>query len=302
MRVPIRIPVLISGLAFGLAAAAWAEGPMPWLPLFDGRSLDQWSYAKNFWRTDSGMLVGQGKSPITTFCHTARPFSDFVLSGWTRLWETSAGYANSGIQYRSRFIDSLAHRMQGYQWDIGGGFDGSILPEGGFPMDAPPREISEACRATIRKNGWNHVVITADQGRIRHELNGVTCLEYQASVAEGYIGLQLPATNLVMKVDFRDLYIRPLNGSFAIPDSEAVFLDGAYATRIAADRYRIAAPAAKASAFSRSAGAAGMAYLVGYPGCRPWRADARGRALPAAPPRAKGGIAAKAEFMTEVEP
>ena len=225
MRNPNRVPILI----LALAAAACAQRDTAWLPLFGGKDMAKWAFSKDCWRADSGMLIGQGKSAFSTFCHTRRAYSDFVFSGWTRLWETSAGYANSGIQYRSGFIDSTSHRMQGYQWDIGGGFDGSILPENGFPLDAPPREVSEACRGTIRKNGWNHVVITADRGVVRHELNGVTCLEFQASVTEGYIGLQFPATATVMKVDFRDLYIRPLNGSFSIPDSEAVY-PGEYTT------------------------------------------------------------------------
>ncbi len=231
MRYPIRSGITVLAV-LGSIAAGWAaetQSDVAWLPLFDGKALSKWSFAPDFWRADSGMLIGQGKSSVSTFCHTRAAYSDFVFSGWTRLWETTAAYSNSGIQYRSGFIDSLSHRMQGYQWDIGGGFDGSLLPENGFPHDTPPREISEACRASIRKNGWNHVVITADRGLIRHELNGITCLEFNASVADGYIGFQFPATTTVMKVDFRDLYIRPLNGSFVIPDSEAVYL-GLYHT------------------------------------------------------------------------
>lgn len=267
MRDPKRVPFLI----LAALAAAGAQDRTAWLPLFDGGDLSQWSYAREFWRSDSGMLIGQGKSSTSTFCHTSRAYSDFVLSGWTRLWETSAGQANSGIQYRSRFTDSLAHRMQGYQWDIGGGFDGSILPEGGFPADAPPREVSEACRATIRKNGWNHVVITADKGHIRHQLNGVTCLEFQASVAAGYFGLQFPATPLVMKVDFRDIFIRPLNGSFAIPDSLAVWMDGSNAVPLGL-RPESRVPKAAPGGF-------GVTFPMGYPA---WgrRADALGRRVP----------------------
>jgi hypothetical protein len=264
MRFPITAAVVAGGMAWG----AWAQAGTAWLPLFDGKGLERWDYDPAFWRTDSGMLVGQGKATQATFCHTRLPYSDFVFSGWTRLWETSAGYANSGIQYRSQLTDSLAHRMQGYQWDIGGGFDGSLLPEDGFPPDVPPRVVSEACRAAIRRNAWNHVVITADRGTVRHELNGVACLEYRASVAAGYIGLQLPATATVMKVDFRDLYIRPLNGSFAVPDSEAAYLDATYASSTR--------PPLRAGTAGRYAplGNIWVTSVPGYPG---WF-DARGRA------------------------
>jgi hypothetical protein len=174
------------------------------------------------------MLQGQGKSTYNTFCHTDRKYSDFVLSVKARLWQTSAGYTNSGLQYRSVFIDSATHRMKGYQADIGDGLDGSMYPEGAYPADAK-MVGNDACRKFIEPNGWNHFLITADGGKVRHELNGNFCAEFTASVLEGYIGLQLHATSLVMKVDFKDLYIRPLNNSFEIPDSLATTLDADFA-------------------------------------------------------------------------
>lgn len=212
-------------LLFGcIAGSASAQAKPVWMKLFDGADLSGWGYGAEYWSVDSGMVRGQGKSTFNTFCHTDRKFSDFVLSFKARLWQTQAGYTNSGLQYRSVFIDSSAHRMKGYQIDIGDGLDGSMWPEAAYPADAK-QVMNEACRKAINANGWNHFLITANGAKVRHELNGTFCAEYAATVTDGYIGLQLHATNQVMKVDFKDLYIRPLNNAFPIPDGKATLLD-----------------------------------------------------------------------------
>ncbi|MDB5047029.1 MAG: hypothetical protein JWO30_100 [Fibrobacteres bacterium] len=214
--------LVVTGLAMG------SSPPKPvWMKLFDGKDLSGWGYQADYWHVDSGMLQGQGKATYNTFCHTNRKYSDFVLSVKARLWQTPAGYTNSGLQYRSDFLDSTAHRMKGYQVDIGDGLDGSMYPEGAYPTDAN-MVLNDPCRKFINANGWNQFLVTANGGRVRHELNGNFCAEYTASVLNGYIGLQLHATDLVMKVDFKDVFIRPLNNSFAIPDSAAVTLDDSY--------------------------------------------------------------------------
>lgn len=217
-------------LAFGCAAlGVSAQGKPVWMKLFDGKALSNWGYTSEYWNVDSGMVRGQGKATFNTFCHTDRRFSDFVLSFKSRLWQTQAGYTNSGMQYRSVFIDSAAHRMKGYQVDIGDNLDGSMWPEAAYPVDA--KQVgNDACKKFINANGWNHFLITANGPKVRHELNGNFCAEYTGSVVDGYIGLQLHATAQVMKVDFKDLYIRPLNNSFLIPESMATVLDDAYAS------------------------------------------------------------------------
>jgi hypothetical protein len=209
-------------------SAPKSDSTVLWMKLFDGKDLSKWAYASDYWRVDSGMIHGEGKSPDNIFCHLNRKFSDFVLTTKTRLWQTPQGYTNSGIQYRSVFIDSANHKMKGYQSDIGDSLDGAMYPEGGYPAGAGMIYSNEACRKSIQRNGWNHVVITANGPTVKHELNGNTCLEYTAVVLDGYIGLQLHSTSLVMKVDFEDIYIRPLNNSFTIPDSLAVALDENY--------------------------------------------------------------------------
>ncbi len=220
----LRGGILAAAVLLAAAASAGAQAKPVWMKLFDGKDLSGWGYSADYWGVDSGMLQGQGKASVNTFCHSDRKYSDFVLSVKARLWQTKAGYTNSGLQYRSAFIDSSAHRMKGYQVDIGDGLDGAMYPEGAYPADAN-MVGNDACRKFINPNGWNHFLVTANGSKVRHELNGNLCAEYTGSVLDGYIGLQLHATTLVMKVDFKDLYIRPLNNSFVIPEQSATTLD-----------------------------------------------------------------------------
>jgi hypothetical protein len=229
-------PGSLRALAAGLLLAsmvceAGAQAQPVWMPLFDGSKLTGWGYTADYWGVDSGMIQGQGKATYNTFCHTNRKYSDFVLSVKARLWQTQAGYTNSGLQYRSVFIDSATHRMKGYQVDIGDNLDGSMYPEGAYPPDAK-QVFADPCRKFIKPNNWNHYLVTANGGKVKHELNGNFCMEYTATVLDGYVGLQLHATSTVMKVDFKDIYIRPLNNSFAIPESLATVLDDGYSSGV----------------------------------------------------------------------
>ena len=224
-----RAGILAALAVLGLAPLAGAQAKPVWMKLFDGQDLAGWGYTQDYWGVDSGMLQGHGKASVNTFCHSNRKYSDFVLSVKARLWQTKAGYTNSGLQYRSEFIDSSAHRMKGYQVDIGDGLDGAMYPEGAYPADANMIG-NDACKKFINPNGWNHFLVTANGAKVRHELNGNFCAEFTGTVLDGYIGLQLHATNLVMKVDFKDLFIRPLNNSFIIPEQSATTLDANFAS------------------------------------------------------------------------
>jgi hypothetical protein len=210
------------------AAPVLSQTDTAWQSLFNGKDLKGWGYVAANWKVDSGMIIGKAQSTYNNFCHSTRKYSDFVLAIRARLWETSTEYINSGVQYRSVFIDSSKHSLKGYQMDIGDGYMGSMYPEGGYPAGASGVSPSADCRNKEHLNDWNQYVITANGNRIKHEMNGKVCAEYTAAVTEGYLGMQLHFTSLVMEVDFKDIFIRPLNNSFAIPDSQKVYLNADY--------------------------------------------------------------------------
>lgn len=231
MKSLLKSGMLAAAACLAAGAPAISQTDVAWLSLFNGRNLDNWGYVAANWKVDSGMIVGKAKSSYNNFCHTNRKYGDFVFAARVRLWETSTAYINSGIQYRSAWIDSSRHSLKGYQMDIGDGYNGSMYPEGGYPSDAKSVSPSAACKAAVKLNDWNQYVITANGSSLKHEMNGKVCAEYTGSVKEGYIGLQLHFTEVVMEVDFKDLFIRPLNNSFVIPDSQMVYLNADYAAR-----------------------------------------------------------------------
>src|SRR6267142_2617638 len=152
---------VFAGLLGGLALDCGADVKPVWMKLFDGKDLAGWGYSPDYWQANAGLLQGQGKATYNTFCHSQRKYSDFVLSVKARLWQTKAGYTNSGLQYRSDFIDSASHRMKGYQVDIGDQLDGSMYPEGAYPPGAN-MVFNDPCKASINANGWNHFLVTAN--------------------------------------------------------------------------------------------------------------------------------------------
>jgi hypothetical protein len=216
-----------------LPGGVFSQTGTKWLPLFNGTSLEGWGYNSDYWRVEDGIIHGEGKSPTNTFAHfKSLKYTDFVLSIKTRLWQTAAGYTNSGVQYRSEFVDSSTHRMKGYQSEIGDDLDGSMYPEANFPTGANMIYANDACKKAIKQNAWNHVLVTANGATVKHELNGNKCLEFTATVMDGYIGLQMHSSDLVSKVEFRDIFIRPLNNSFTIPEGLGVTLDETFASAV----------------------------------------------------------------------
>lgn len=228
-----RLVFLGCALCLLAAGAAAQDANTKWMRLWNGKDLTGWKFLPQYFKVDSGMIVATGHlTGYNTFCHTQQTFSDFELSVRARLYEVNPWYTNSGIQYRSRVADSARRILQGPQLDIGDGASASMYPEGGY--GGPGAGSSSACRSAMRKSDWNHYIINANGSKVGHKLNLATCNDFTNSVTQGTIGLQMhflvgsfTATSTTT-VNFKDIYIRPLNNSFVIPDSLAVFLKADY--------------------------------------------------------------------------
>lgn len=134
-----NIGLILEGaiLLFALEAAAGAAAAPAdtlWMRLGNNKDLSGWSYDPKFFKADSGMCVARGEANSNTFCIRNGTFGDFELRFKARLWE-QIGYANSGVQYRSRVGDSAKHQAQGYQMELGAGGCGGFYNEGGLPAD-----------------------------------------------------------------------------------------------------------------------------------------------------------------------
>lgn len=239
IRIPFSASIAsiarLGALALMLAAAASAQdATTKWMRLWNGKDLAGWRLQEKYWKVDSGMIVGKGRvdGNYNTFAIPPGTYSDFELSVRARLYERNiAHYTNSGIQYRSAISDTARKILRGPQLDIGDGASASMYPEGG--LGGSGAGSSAACRSAMRMDEFNHYLIAANGSRSAHKLNGAECNDFATNVSSGVIGLQLHfITNAPapagMEVNFKDIYIRPLNNSFAIPDSLAVYLKSDY--------------------------------------------------------------------------
>jgi len=119
------------------------------LQIFNGETLEGWSGDAAYWRVENGNLVGE-VTPTTLLKNNTfiiweggEP-DDFELKLEFRIEEAG----NSGINYRSDFIDSIPFALKGYQADI----DGKIRYTG--------QNYEERKRATLAYRG-EHVAISS---------------------------------------------------------------------------------------------------------------------------------------------
>ena len=91
------------------------------VPIFDGKSLDNWKGDSRYWRVENGCLVGTItpetilKSNSFIIWQGGEP-EDFELKLEVKISESG----NSGINYRSAILENNPFAMRGYQCDIDG--------------------------------------------------------------------------------------------------------------------------------------------------------------------------------------
>ncbi len=99
--------------------------PLPeagFTPIFDGKTLANWDCDPDFWRVEDSVMVGETKADHqpkqNIFCiYKGSQPADFELRLQYRM--TGAQTGNSGIQYRSEELPSVAKWvLKGYQVDI----------------------------------------------------------------------------------------------------------------------------------------------------------------------------------------
>ncbi len=152
--------------------------------------------------------------------------------------DNDAGFANSGIQYRSR--DRGDFVAAGYQADMEAGsmFSGILYDEaggaGGRGIMADRGEkvtwtsdgkkevtgqlgTSEEIQAKIKKDDWNEYVVIARGNHLQHFINGVPTVDVFDDVESkrldsGILALQLHAGQ-PMTVRFKDIRIKSLRSA-----------------------------------------------------------------------------------------
>ncbi|HKQ37720.1 MAG TPA: DUF1080 domain-containing protein, partial [Verrucomicrobiae bacterium] len=197
---------------------------------FNGKDLKGWSGNPALWSVQDGAITGTTKqNPIkqnTFLIYTNGPVDDFELHV---MYKIVGG--NSGIQYRSKVVNSNNWVVGGYQGDFEAGktYSGILYEELGrgilakrgekviIKEDTGKPEVvgslgnSEDIQNKIKREDWNEYVIIAKGNHLQHFINGtqtIDCIDEQKSKAakSGVLALQLHA-GPAMTVQFKDLRI-----------------------------------------------------------------------------------------------
>ena len=216
--------------------------------LFDGRTLAGWEGRPGFWAVLDRAIVGRTtkENPLrgNTFLFAKAAgknliVDDFELRLSYRITaDNDAGFANSGIQYRSR--DRASFVAAGYQADFEAGpvFSGILYDEGGgaggrgimanrgekvtWTSDGK-KEVtgrlgsSREIQAKIRKDDWNEYAVVARGNHLQHFINGVPTVDVfddteSKRLDSGILALQLHAGQ-PMTVRFKDIRIKSLRSA-----------------------------------------------------------------------------------------
>ena len=195
--------------------------------LFNGKDLTGWKGVDGFWSVKDGAITGtttpDNPAKKNTFLvwQGGKP-CDFVLTFKYRLLDANGegkGYANSGVQYRSKVLDESYWVVGGYQADmeLGKNYSGilyeekgrGILAKRGQKVTVEDNEKGKKPKITvvgettpsadvqagIEQGGWNEYKIVAKGNVLEHWINGKLSVHVtdntEVGAKEGVIGLQL---------------------------------------------------------------------------------------------------------------
>ncbi|HTH46706.1 MAG TPA: DUF1080 domain-containing protein [Candidatus Limnocylindria bacterium] len=213
-----------------------------YVSLFDGKTLAGWDGLSDHWKVMDGTITGYTEkvNPMkqnTFLVWTNGTVDNFELRFRYKILPLNeVGFANSGVQYRSKVMDPAAFVVGGYQADFEAGttYSGILYEERGRGILAErgqrTRIIEEngatkieklgqlapsaELQANIRQGEWNDYVIIADGNHLMHFINGrmtIEVIDEQAAKAAkaGVLALQVHA-GPPMQVQFKDIMLKKL--------------------------------------------------------------------------------------------
>ncbi|MEM7484260.1 MAG: DUF1080 domain-containing protein [Bacteroidota bacterium] len=185
--------LLFSVLLF-LNCAEQTKNDIPWLVLFDGKTLNGWTQigGEALYEVKEGAIVGRTVHDTpNSFLTSNAKYSDFILELNYKVDPSM----NSGIQIRS---NSFPHyrdgRVHGYQVEIDPSdraWSGGIYDESRRGWLNPMTENKEAQKA-FKQNEWNHYRIEAIGDTLKTWINGVPAsFLIDEKTSSGFIALQV---------------------------------------------------------------------------------------------------------------
>jgi uncharacterized protein (TIGR03067 family) len=238
----------LGGAIFTTAARAQETG---FKSLFNGKDLTGWRGNPALWSVQDGAITGKtGSDPETKINHntflvyTNGPVDDFELRLSYRITPNNgAGFANSGIQYRSKVVEEgkFGPIVGGYQADFEAGkvFSGILYEERGRGILAQRGQKtvikdqdgktkvevtgsigdSKEIQSKIKDEDWNDYVVIAKGNHFQHFINGrqtVDVVDEQTSKAakSGVLALQIHV-GAPMTVQFKNIRMKKFSGDTA---------------------------------------------------------------------------------------
>ena len=209
--------------------------------IFNGKDLDGWDGNPKLWSVKEGAITGQttAENPIkgnTFLIWKNGTVGDFELRcSFKLVANNSAGFANSGVQYRSKVLDPGYWVVGGYQADMEAGptYTGILYEERMtrgimaargekvvWNKDCKKEVVgslgkSAELQAAIKKEDWNDYVIIAQGNHLQHFVNGHQTIDIIDNCEEkramnGVLALQIHQGQ-PMTVQFKDLRLKKLS-------------------------------------------------------------------------------------------
>lgn len=248
------LAVLLFSVSVGIAQNASTDSPRPpgnlrivgdfrpepgFQSIFNGKDLAGWEGNPKLWSVRDGAITGQttveNPAPGNTFLiWTNGTPGDFELRCSFRLVPgDSHGFANSGIQYRSKILDASNWVVGGYQADMEAGpnytgilyeerFRGIMAQRGEkvvWDKECKKQVVGSVGTAaeiesSVKKGDWNDYVIIAKGNHLQQFVNGKQTVDVTDDCESkraftGVLALQLHA-GAPMMAQFRDLRIKEL--------------------------------------------------------------------------------------------
>jgi uncharacterized protein (TIGR03067 family) len=248
---------LLTVWSLGPATLSFAADVEPgFKSLFNGKDLSGWSGRPQHWTVEDGAITGRTtkENPAqgnNFLIWTNGTVGDFELRlAYKIVANNDKGFANSGIQYRSKDFGNFV--VGGYQADMEAGktysgilyeerMDGILAQRGQKTVvktvDGKTKvEVagsvghSDEIQARIKENNWNDYVVIAQANHLQHFINGTQTVDVTdereggKAATAGILALQLHAGD-PMTVQFRNILLKPLSGG-ALAKSDIDLLQG----------------------------------------------------------------------------
>ncbi len=227
-------------VALVVSASAQDKAEKGFKKLFNGKNLSGWTGNSELWSVKDGTITGQTTEAHPTkgntfLIFTNNPVADFELRfSYKIVPNNDKGFGNSGVQYRSKVLDTNNWVVGGYQADFEAGttYSGILYEERmtrGIMAGRGEKVVwtkdckkevtgsvgnSDEIQAGIKKEDWNEYVVIAKGNHLQHFINGKQTVDVtddceSKRVMSGVLALQLHA-GPPMTVQFKNIRIKTL--------------------------------------------------------------------------------------------